>query len=93
MKDLVETYGVNFNLDNPDIHPSRFCFTCYVGVLNFKKRVTAPVRKIVSNWEPHSKISSTCEIRVVKSKGGRPAKRENILVLVDPSLLLISGML
>ena len=75
VKDLGETYGVNFNLDNPDSHPSRFCFTCYVGILNFKKRGTAPVRKVVSNWEPHSKNCSTSEIRVVKSKGGRPAKK------------------
>ena len=75
MKDLGETYGVNFNLDNPDSHPSRFCFTCYVGILNFKKRGTVPVRKVVSNWEPHLKNCSTCEIRVVKSKGGRPAKK------------------
>ena len=63
-KDLVGAYGVNFNVDKSDLHPPRFCFTCYGGVLNFRKRSTAPTRNVV-NWEPHSHECSTCEKRGV----------------------------
>ena len=75
-KDLAEAYGVNFNADKSELHPPRFCFTCYGGVLNFRKRGRVPTRN-VGNWKPHSHKCSTCEIHGVKGKGGRPAKIKN----------------
>ena len=74
--ELSQTFvGVKFADDTGSVHPSKFCFSCYGAINNFKKRGTVPTYKAVK-WYPHTSSNCiSCEISVTKGKGGRPSRK------------------
>ena len=49
--DLLTTFAIDVNLDDPQVHPPHFCHCCKVAVYNFAHKGVTLRR--VCTWEPH----------------------------------------
>ena len=65
---------MDFRLDVDGVHPQKYCLKCY-AIMNscISRNGKTSVAPIL--WIPHSINCTTCELRAVKSKGGRPKKK------------------
>ena len=71
---LERVFSVDFRLDVDGVHPQKYCLKCY-AIMNscISRNGKTSVAPIL--WIPHSINCTTCELRAVKSKGGRPKKK------------------
>ena len=73
---ILKYYKTDVQDDNAQLHPTNFCFPCYMALFNCERSqgtlTTIPVLKV---WVLHSDNCSTCSSCKQQRKGGRPSKK------------------
>ena len=78
MTQLEKSFRISLKSENPAIHPSNFCSTCFVTMTNISSKQTTHISTVLPEWSIHERDGNctSCTLYNKLKKGGKRRKRK-----------------